>query len=188
MFDLINLNMNLKESIQKIWKDPVWSKVISVGIIALITFIYTLASSVFNNISIGQSLKNIFDIKIRLTYIVGILIFYYLGVKAYSSKVRDKYDERKRKTLQEFNRMEDNDLGMLFVWKVHFDGDTPFISDLTGFCNDHEGGPIRFMNEKCPVKGCKNNPEENRFDLSLVENYIESQLIERWNRMKMSKN
>jgi hypothetical protein len=178
--------MNLKESIQKIWKDPVWSKVISVGIIALITFIYTLVSSVFNNISIGQSLKNIFDIKIRLIYIVSIWILYYLGVKVIA--VRDKYDETKRKTLQEFNRMEDNVLGMLFMWKVHFNGDTPFISDLTAFCTDHEVSPIRFMNEKCPVKGCKNNPEEDRFDLSRVENYIESQLIERWNRMKMSKN
>lgn len=180
--------MNLKESIQKIWKDPVWSKVISVGIIALITFIYTLASSVFNNISIGQSLKNIFDIKIRLIYIVGILIFYYFGAKIMVVRGRDKYAERKRKILQEFNRMENNASGMLFMWKVHFDGDTPFISDLTAFCTNHKGAPIRFMNEKCPVKGCKNNPEEDRFDLLRVENYIESQLIERWSRMKMSKN
>jgi len=180
--------MKARESIQKIWKDPVWSKVISVGIVAFTTFVYTLVSSLLNNISIGQSFKSLFDIKIRLSYIIGIWILYYLGVKLIATRHRDKYDERKRKALQEFNRMEDNALGMIFTWKVHFDEDTPFISDLTAFCTNHEGAPIRFMNEKCPVIGCKNNLEEDRFDLSRVKNYIESQLIERWNRMKMSEN
>jgi hypothetical protein len=175
--------MNLIESFQKTWRDPVWSKVISVGIVALITFIYTWISSIFNNISIGQSFERVFNLKIRIVYLIAFWVLYNLTVKLIKNGNKNKYSDKKRKALQAFNRIENKDLDIIFTWKVHFDGETPFIVNLTAFCTKHDGAPIRFINEKCPIGGCKNNSEERRLDMSLVENYIESQLIDHWNRL-----
>ena len=49
------------EQFQKIWKDPVWSKVISVGIIALISAILTAFYSLWNWLRLSNFLTSFFD-------------------------------------------------------------------------------------------------------------------------------
>lgn len=46
--------MNKRSFIKLIWNDSVWSKVISVGIVALITYIVTIVSGLFGNYTVKQ--------------------------------------------------------------------------------------------------------------------------------------
>ncbi len=69
--------------IKIIWKDPVWSKVIAVGIIGLISFAYLKFESIREEKTLGTVLLEVLDINISLKYILisvlVIFIFYLLN-------------------------------------------------------------------------------------------------------------
>ena len=164
--------------IKKIWKDPVWSKVIAVGIIALISLIYAKIKSVSDEISFVDALKSLLDIKISVVYAIGIIIAFLILRRLFKKK--DGYYSAKQEKLRQFNKTTDPNTGIQFKWGVYFDYDTPFIGDLTAFCTKHDGPPIRFMNDRCPIQGCENS--NNRIDNYAVKNFIESDLIDRWEK------
>lgn len=65
-----------KEFLLKIWRDPVWSKVISVGVLGVIGTIYALLESAMNNSSFTESVIDVLTIQIKLWHIlVGIIVF-----------------------------------------------------------------------------------------------------------------
>ncbi len=64
----------MKDFILKIWKDPVWSKVIASGIIGLLTLIYIANRSIIKNISFQESLKQIMDSGISLKLILLLIV------------------------------------------------------------------------------------------------------------------
>ena len=65
---------------------------------------------------------------------------------------------------------------------MYFDYETPFISDLTPFCTKHPGPPLRFLQNRCPIDGCENS--RNLFNYHATKNIIESDLIDRWEKLK----
>lgn len=81
--------MNLK----KIWSDPVWSKVISVIIIASAGLLYTYVSAKIDNLDFQGQLLSISNIKISL--LLAIILFVILTISINFSKQRGtkfKYD------------------------------------------------------------------------------------------------
>ncbi len=71
--------------IQENWKDPVWSKVISAGIIAVISFIlasiYALIKNIFSKVPFTESFNSLTiffnkDIEIKIWLLILLLVFY----------------------------------------------------------------------------------------------------------------
>jgi hypothetical protein len=170
--------------IKKIWTDPVWSKVISVGIIGLLTLGYTKFLSVTEKVTFKEAFNKILEIKIEVIYVFLALVAYWLLKFAYRKifKKEKAYYSSKQQKLRSFNKTTDPNTGILFKWGVFFDYDTPFISDLTAFCTKHGDTPIRFIGDSCSIQGCENSRQ--RIDKYAVKNLIESDLIDRWEKIK----
>ena len=167
--------------LKKIWLDSVWSKVIASAIIGLSLIIYTKIESVSKEITFKESLKILFEIKISVVYVVG-LILVFLILKSIIKKFvysKNSYYNKKEKKLREFNRIEDKELGLLYKWRIFFKlGGTPSIAELTGFCTKHSGAPIKLVNGNCPIRDCDNN--RINLDEYLTKNHIESMVINEW--------
>lgn len=170
--------------IKKIWTDPVWSKVIAVGIVALITLGYTKFLSVSEEVSFKEAFDKTLEIKIAVVYVIAALIAYWIIAWLFKKifKKEKAYYNAKQTKLRTFNKTTDPNTGILFKWGVFFDYETPFISDLTAFCTKHGEPPIRFMGDSCPIQGCENSRQ--RIDKYAVKNFIESDLIDRWEKIK----
>jgi len=170
--------------IKKIWTDPVWSKVIAVGIVALITLGYTKFLSVSEELTFKAAFAKILEIKVAVFYVIVALIAYWI-ISWFFRKIFKKekaYYTVKQEKLRTYNKTTDPNTGILFKWGVYFDYDTPFIADLTAFCTKHGETPIRFMGDSCPMQGCENSRQ--RIDNYAVKNFIESNLIDRWEKIK----
>ncbi|MGJ1526554.1 hypothetical protein ACR79H_12905 [Sphingobacterium spiritivorum] len=84
------------KKLKKIWTDPVWSKVISAGIIALIVLIWSFVSAKVNDINFWTAWKNFWAFEIRLWWLtVGIvLVLLFIWTKKYYSQtVSFLYDD-----------------------------------------------------------------------------------------------
>lgn len=168
---------------KKIWTDPVWSKVISVAIIGLATFIYALLKSKADNVSLRTVFDSLLQMQVRVIYVLGAFILFLIVRRRFRKRPKTKsYYTSKQQQLREFNRITDAESGILFRWGVYFDYDKPFISDLEAFCTKHEGAPIRFVGNSCPTYNCENHRKEINYHL--VKNHIESILIDNWDKMK----
>lgn len=64
----------IKEYVLLIWKDPVWSKVISVAILGLIDFCYLLISTNMNNHSLKSEVTNQMTIKVDLWIVIVLIL------------------------------------------------------------------------------------------------------------------
>lgn len=166
--------------IKKIWNDSVGSKVIAVGILGIISLVYAKIISATEGITFSQAYQSIFEIKVRLIFVVGAIILFLILRRVFKKK--ESYYSSKQKKLRELNNSKDPNTDILFRWGVYFDHDTPFISDLNAFCTKHEGAPIRFVNKRCSIHGCENSRKQ--IDFHMVKNLIESDLIDRWEKMK----
>lgn len=167
--------------LSRIWKDPVGSKIISVAIIGLISFIYALIVREKDGVTFHDTFSKIYDLKLNVVYIICAILIY-LIVKPLLKKEKPYYS-KKQGELREFNKQRDDQNGILFKWDVYFDhSENPFIGDLTLFCTKHDEIPIRFMDNKCPINGCLNNRKS--INLYFVKNAIESGLIARWDIIK----
>ena len=165
---------------KKVWTDPVWSKVISAAIIGLATFIYAIVKSRIDNVSIGEVYEGFLQLKVRIIYVIGGLILF-LILKSLTKKKSKSYYSNKQQKLREFNKTTDQDTGIMFRWGVYFDYDKPFISDLEAYCTKHEGSPIRFVGNSCPLNNCENHRQN--INLHFVKNHIESVLIDNWDKI-----
>jgi hypothetical protein len=165
--------------IKKIWKDPVWSKVIAAIIIAIISVVYAKIKSTVLNISFQVALKQLIDLKINIVYVICLFIGYLIICQLFKKR---GYYSRKQEQLRQFNKSHDTETGLLFRWTVYFDGETPFIDDLSMFCTKHGEVPVRFMENMCPIRECPNSYRP--IDESALKNIIESDLIAHWDKIK----
>jgi len=167
--------------IKKVWKDPVWSQVIAFGILSLISLIIAKIKSITDNITFEQALNSLFELKVRLVYVIIALFIILIVLQLF--KRNKSFYSRKQLKLRKFNKMTDENNGILFKWKVSFDfGNKPFISDLTFFCLKHGNVPIKFMNNRCPIPECENS--EKIIDIPRTKNFIESRVLHYWEQIK----
>ena len=135
----------------------------------------------FKSLKIGEFLSIEFSLGKILIFIGLCILLYFIGKKFFVKK--NDYYSKKQKKLREYNSLNDETVGILLRWKVYFDRyGNPFIADLNPFCTKHDGPPIRFMHNRCPMQDCENNhPQYNEH---AVKNAIESDLIDKWEKMK----
>lgn len=168
--------------LKKVWSDPVWSKVISVGIIGVLTLCYTKFISITEQLSFREAFNIIIETKIPVIYVILSLLIYWIFKTLLRQKPKEKpYYSNKQKQLRSINKMSDSENGILFRWGVYFDYETPFLADLTPYCTKHEGAPIRFIDNRCPVNGCSNSYRS--IDIYALKNFIESDLIDKWEKI-----
>jgi len=167
--------------LKKIWKDSVWSKVIATGIIGIITFLYLQFIRISEKITFKEAYNKITDVKISVIYVLGIVLIF-LILKAIVKRIffdKKSLYNKKQKKLREFNKLKDDEIGILFKWIVYFKHNgTPFINDLTGFCTKHNEVPIKLINGNCPMNDCDNY--RIKLDEFKIENHIESMVINEW--------
>ena len=131
-------------------------------------------------VKIGEFLTAQVSVYQILIFLVFATAIFLLGQKFLGKK--DQFYSKKQRKLRSYNKTTDPDTGILFRWVVYFDYDAPFISDLTAFCTKHGETTLRFINNNCPVNDCTNS--NNRIDGYAVKNLIESDLIDRWEKIK----
>ena len=89
----------LMEKIKQIWKDPVWSKVISAGIIGLVILIYNYIYSLVTNTNFKTNITAFWNSKISLwvvAVIIIVLVTIFTLIKLSNRKAKDTfaYDEK----------------------------------------------------------------------------------------------
>jgi hypothetical protein len=170
--------MFLKKFIQ-IWKDPVWSKVISFGIIAIISFVFALIKSKIEKTSIRQSINEILNFKISLIYILGVLLILYVIFFLFKRK-KSKLS-RAQYSIKKYNSETDEDRGIELKWDVEFlRNGKPYIENLKILCTKHGNIPLQFFNGKCPKEECENSKVEA--DYQKIHNHITSVLNYNWEK------
>lgn len=171
--------------IKKIWKDSVGSKIISWLIIGILTLISVKVKSYYDEKTFSETLNFLMNYQVRLIHIIMVLIsilllrwFYILIFK----KEKSNYS-KKQLQLREFNSMTDTQQGIRNEWTVWFGSNgKPFISDLEFFCTEHGDVPLRFYENNCSMRDCKNSRLNVNEDV--IQNHIESLVINEWNKIK----
>jgi len=133
----------------------------------------------FKSFKIGQFLTKNITVGQILIFIALFIALYLIGKRFLIGK--NQYYNRKQQKLRNYNNSNIQEAGILMRWQVYFDSyGNPFIADLNAFCTKHDGPPIRFIHNRCPIQGCENS--HNRFDEDGMKNAIESDLIDKYNR------
>lgn len=89
----------MKDDFFKVWKDPVWSKVISAGVIALLIFIYNYCESIVKKESFKQTLKTFLDQKFKLwqfaiiTFLIVLIFFIYKKYKPKKIEEKSSFED-----------------------------------------------------------------------------------------------
>lgn len=134
----------------------------------------------FRKVDIGEFLATPITILEMVVFLILSIIIYLILRKFFKN---DSIYSKKQNKLRKYNSNKDPQNDILFRWGVYFDySGNPFISDLEAFCDKHQGPPIRFINNCYPDSNCPNSRQS--INLHGVQNYIESDLIDRWNKMK----
>ncbi|WP_333852159.1 hypothetical protein [Epilithonimonas sp.] len=178
--------------ISKIWKDPVWSKVISAIIISLGGLILAIIKSVCESQTFSDSFNDILNYQIKIIYVPFMIISFWILKWIYTiifSKkisVENKLLEYNKNTLRKINMTIDKREGVMMKWNVHFSSmDKPFVSDVNCFCTLHGELPIKFLWNRCPVDNCKNALKT--VDSSAIENFAESIVLDEWDKLNGNK-
>lgn len=134
----------------------------------------------FREFKVGNLLSKQISL-LSITIFIGLSILIYFILKRFVQK--DTIYNRKQRQLRKIDKMVDIQNGLLFRWGVYFDyGSKPFISDLETYCTKHGEPPIRFVNNRCTYQDCTNHRQA--INTHHVKNHIESDLINRWEKIK----
>ena len=164
-------------------------KVLPFLAVAFSGFLVYLFDKIWGNSIDWENLKDYklldflsYEIRVYQLILFGLFISLVLIIGHKSFKKEMNFYSKKQSKLREYNKTEIHEAGILLRWSVYFNYETPFISDLTAYCTKHLGAPIRFIHNRCPVDGCEN--AINQFNELGMQNAIESDLIDKWEKMK----
>lgn len=164
-----------KEKFLKIWKDPVWSKVIAGTIIAIFTLTYNYFSAKYNDISFLTSFKNFWTYKVDLWIIILSLTIFFL---VYNSLTRQfKYDEQTLQLDRDlFNQIRQNHSITDFILEVKSNGfsSRPVKSDrittIFNVTDDNKKPDFQFLNHRLEKLKNKFIKELDKLDTVLSGN------------------
>lgn len=175
---------------QKIWTSPVWSKVISAGIIALIGFISVVIYYSTTDMSPTKAIIYIWNYKITLGYafitLISIFLIQILLQNIFSKKERKltKAEKKSKEFCDQWYKINDDENNVAYRFRTYISSYTkqPFISDLTAFCTKHNGQELKMKwFGGCLDANCANhNISSKERD---VKDLIESQIIVEWEKL-----
>jgi hypothetical protein len=159
---------------KKIWKDPVWSKVIAGIILAIGSLLVVWIKSLIDKTSFQTALKGLFEAKIKIVFVLAIFILYFIAREIYR-----KYNlPWKRKRFAKIHKSFNKETGNQYHWDTCFINGLPAVLNLKVSCTKHGAIPIQFIYGRCPKEGCENSVEP--IDEARIINLIESYLIHAW--------
>lgn len=169
----------MKKTLLSIWKDPVWSKVISVAIIAIVCGIYAAFNWEKTKNFFKEQYNNFINLNIPLYYVI--LFFFILGLIIWvlSKLTITKVKTKKEHFIGDDYRYTFDDVNILCRYSVGVSNYTgkPFIFNLKVYCNKHTPA-LELINGYCPVRDCSN---DNVFiELFRVEKILEADIIHKW--------
>lgn len=171
--------------LKKIWSDPVGSKVISAGILAICAYIYSL----FSTDTFVEIIDKIWHYQLGLGWTIVTITFLLIiqGFWNRTSNSSDKGDSMKTYTNQTKENFRKANTKLLFTddilvrfttWFASGNG-LPFIADVVAYCNLHPV-PMRMSRQGCPEHNCVHN--NYQIDLVNTKHTIESILIDEWEK------
>lgn len=143
----------MKDRFQKIWKDPVWSKVIAAVIIAAAGAVYSLVKSWLNDSgSLEESFKTVFSYQVNIWLAIAVLMTV-LIIAGIIKKIRGRKNQIPVPPfVDDFTRcMYQNQIWKWrWVWSPTYK--FYYVTDLNIECpNCHEGVlDLEYMNYRCP--------------------------------------
>jgi hypothetical protein len=165
----------MKGFLLKVWKDPVWSKVISAGIIGGSILIW---SSV-DNVSFMDKIRELYNLKVKLVYVLLVLLI--LGVIRYLIKILNRNVlNKKQLELQQFNKLSFNHDTILAKWETSFQDNQPIVKNVVLYCNKHTP-PIKLHRGECTVMNCPNKDMD--FETALYRKIVESHVEDEWEKL-----
>lgn len=170
----------------KIWKDPVWSKIIASIIIGSAYFIWAKIESYKKHIS----LSDVLNYGVPLFYIViGIIVLLVaFGIYRKVTSFRSSFYTKEQQKLREYSSLPFEKEGVIVDFIAHFDDNNlPFVlvDEILVRCTKHEF-PFKFINGKCSEFGCYNF-DKPKIDYSRLKNTIESALLHEWEGINIKK-
>ncbi|RXR35325.1 hypothetical protein EQG68_00065 [Flavobacterium piscinae] len=169
----------MKKTLLSIWKDPVWSKVISVAIIAIVGGIYTAYNWGRAKNFLKEQYNNFINLNVPLYYIILFILILGLFIWVLSKLNITKVKTKKDHFIGDDYRYTFGDVNILCRYSVGVSNYTgkPFIFNLKVYCNKHT--PALELNEGyCSVRDCSN--DKVYIDLFKVEKILEADIIHRW--------
>lgn len=140
----------------KLWKDPVWSKVIAASIIAISTVIWTLISAKINDTNFQTALTNFWTFNIQLWWLtIGvILLLFILSLYHHFKKTLFQYDEETiildRQVFEKIrNELLPQTGSISFLRHNNFAGfsfNNNIMDDLDNFENECQKSDFEFLN------------------------------------------
>ena len=169
--------------IRKIWNDPVGSKIIATGIIAICAYIYSLHSEE----TYLEVIRNMWYYQIHLGWTIVIVVSFItlksLWKKNGSNKLIPDKLEQKQEMFKKANTKISFDDNLIVRFTTWFDTGSglPFIADESAYCTLHTT-PMRMNSQGCSELNCRHN--NYRINMSGTKHKIESILINNWEKFK----
>ncbi|MEG2103314.1 MAG: hypothetical protein RRY99_17595, partial [Flavobacterium sp.] len=85
--------LKYKGKFEKLWTDPVWSKIISATIIAIVTILYSIVQTAFENVSIYDAYLKVMNFKIEV-YIYLVFSIISIGIYFLINFIRKKINKK----------------------------------------------------------------------------------------------
>jgi len=171
---------------KNLWKDPVWSKVISAIIIAVGAFLISLVYSLITELSVKDSILHLWKYEILLGPTILIIIIIYFLISVIKSIIKCKSSKTEKledKFHKEFNKIVsiENKTTYRFNAFISSLNDLPFISEFRVYCNNHETEVLMSPSQGCNRQGCFHyNVGYNKFT---VKQEIETYLLIEWEKI-----
>lgn len=176
---------------KNLWKDAVWSKVISAIIIAVGAFLISFAYSLVTDLSVEESIIYLWKYEILLGPTLLIIIIVYFLISIVKSIIKSKskpknIEELEDKFHEKFNKIvsEEDKITYRFNAFVSMYSGLPYISHLKVYCNNHETEVLMSKSRGCNRQGCFNY--NISYSESLIKDEIETHLLGEWEKIKGS--
>lgn len=176
------------DKIKEFWKDPVWSKIISVGILAFMTFIYAKIKSISENNSVWDVIyalwDTIYNFEIKVIYIILLVIVYRLA-KNIIFRNKNSLKIKQQILKDKVNKIKDTSQGIMVRCDVYFDVyNKPQVFNVVAFCLKHGEPPLKMSKYGgCTDPNCENSTINNYS----IQNFVESIVINEWDKINDSK-
>ncbi len=173
--------------LKKMWKDPVWSKVISALIITVGGFIISLLYSLITDRTVKESILYLWNIKVALgpLIIISFLLAILTSIiKKVRTKGRTEIQSLESIFHEKYTKIVDNENNLTYRFSAYVGASNkfPYISELRVYCNNHDMEVLLTQYQGCNRPGCKHFGKG--YNESILKQNIETYLLGVWEKMK----